>query len=71
MPTLYQQEEVLIVKACEAFEAQNFATKKDAVGHFGANYQRVLNRFRGLQSRANRPPAGQLLSNEDEEGLLI
>ena len=71
MPLSYFETEKLVQDACQGFDDGTYASIADASREIGAPYHRIRARYNGRDSRSMRPSTNRLLSNTEEQGLLI
>src|SRR6185312_13937088 len=71
MPLSYFETEKLVQDACQGLIDGTYATIAEASRETGASYHRIRARYNGKDSRSTRPSTNRLLSNTEEQGLLI
>src|SRR5215469_3907302 len=69
MPDSYKQIESRIENALVAISREETPNISRFACEFNVPYKRLLNRFKGRNSRSTRPPAGRLLSDAQESAL--
>ena len=71
MPLTYLETEKLVQDACLGLEDGKYSTIAEASRATNAPYNRVRSRWTGRDSRSERASTNRLLSNPEEQGLLI
>ena len=69
MPDSYKQIESRIENALVAISREETPNISRFAREFNVPYQRLLNRFKGRNSRSTRSPTGRLLSDAQESAL--
>lgn len=71
MASSYQIEEARALELAEAVKQGKFPSIRAATRETPHLYDRVRRRVNGVQSGMERPGAGRLLSDTEEEGIII